>query len=174
MSHIVKLPPAAEQFKKTPRRVRKTLISPEGEPYEVEVLATVGEGEAATVDRYGDVLSRSKADPRANKDALPTLERHLAAKGEWGVGCPAGCGRFWALKVGDDGAFTPADSAAYAPVEGVYEDKPEPFPDEDDREEEKPPTEVKTRNGYLDWRPQPDGSILLVCDRCGAEIRLDP
>lgn len=83
------------------------------------------------------------------------LEQELrdwaARQGRWGLGCPAGCGRFWEFKPTSDlEGFEPVDPAA---KEGV--------------DEKGNPT-----NGYLNWSPQPDGSVKFRCDRCGAEITL--
>ena len=33
-------------------------------------------------------------------------------------------------------------------------------------------TEVPINRGYLNWTPQPDGSVVFTCDRCGGKIRL--
>jgi len=71
--------------------------------------------------------------------------------GHWGLGCPHGCGRHWEFKPTEDlTSFEPADPAA---MKGV--------------DEEGNPT-----RGYLNWQPQPDGTIRFVCDRCGNIVEL--
>ncbi len=92
----------------------------------------------------------------------------------WGLGCPAGCGRFWEFtgdavdmveetdadgvkrkwprsKVGSH--FKPLDPEAYS---GVDKDG-------------------KPTNGYLNFRPDPAAPSnvkMFTCDRCGSEVRL--
>jgi len=109
MTHVVKLPDAAEQYRKTPRLIKKLPEEWEGGEAR-EVYAVVGEGEEATIDRYGDVLTRAEEDPKANPRALPVLEDFLKAKGEWGLGCPACMGAEFIRFRTDGEKWTPEDA----------------------------------------------------------------
>jgi hypothetical protein len=74
------------------------------------------------------------------------LER-VTQEGRWGLGCPAGCGRFWTFKPHDTYGFIFCDPAAYI---GIDEDG-------------------KPTHGYL----QVDmATRSFTCDRCGAIITL--
>ena len=68
-------------------------------------------------------------------------------EGRWGLGCPAGCGRFWAFKPHDTYGFIFCDPAAYSGVD-----------------EEGQPT-----HGYLQVDPV---TRSFTCDRCGASVML--
>jgi hypothetical protein len=85
-----------------------------------------------------------------------TLEEELRSwavkEGRWGLGCPNNCGRFWTFKPTEDlKGFEPEDPAAKNP----YTDR-----------------NGDTHNGYLEWTPQSDGSVIFKCDNCKAEIKL--
>jgi hypothetical protein len=88
-----------------------------------------------------------------DEQALEEEFRSWAVKqGRWGLGCPNNCGRFWTFKSTDDlKGFEPEDPAAKNP----YTDR-----------------DGNMHNGYLEWIPQPDGSVIFKCDNCGAEIKL--
>ncbi len=104
MVNTIKLPDPTEQFKKTPRMINK--IMEWGDTVEVE--AVMGEGENSRSDRYGDVYTRSEADPKANKAALPALLKHLRGKGRLGIGCPCCRGREFYWLDTDGAKWTPA------------------------------------------------------------------
>jgi hypothetical protein len=71
----------------------------------------------------------------------------VKAEGRWGLGCPAGCGRFWAFQPHETYGFIFCDPAAYSGVDEAGQ-----------------PT-----HGYL----QVDvATRSFTCDRCGAIITL--
>jgi hypothetical protein len=91
-----------------------------------------------------------------NADDESTLEEEFRSwavkEGRWGLGCPNNCGRFWTFKPTEDlTSFEPEDPAAKNP----YTDR-----------------NGNMHNGYLEWTPQSDGSVIFKCDNCGAEIKL--
>ena len=98
-------------------------------------------------------LYKGKVESNAEDEVALENEFKLWAKsqGRWGLGCPNNCGRYWEFKPTEDlTGFEPVDPAAKTPFQ----------------------TESGVKNGYLDWNPQMDGSIVFKCDRCGAEVKL--
>jgi hypothetical protein len=74
-------------------------------------------------------------------------QEHVIREGRWGLGCPAGCGRYWELKPHSKHGFIFCDQAAYSGLD-----------------EEGTPT-----RGYLSVDFE---NRAFTCDRCGAAITL--
>lgn len=103
----------------------------------------------ALIETYKGKVESNPEDESALEEELG---RWAVKEGRWGLGCPNGCGRFWWLKPTEDlKGFEPEDPAAKTQ-----------FTDE----------EGNVHGNYLKWTPQPDGSIIFKCDKCGAEIKL--
>lgn len=200
MAVEVKIPDPARQYEKTPaRRVKVEQVEdPEtGETQTVKRWVTwmEGKGDSATIVKLDELIGRvpvqaaplvswmdlyqqasgepyvgtssAKAvcaalldlygEPAKDYDGvtLTVLKARLVTVlkrlGRWGLGCPHACGRFWEFKPTEN--FSGLDPSDPVASQGV--------------DEEGSPT-----NGYLNWRPQPDGSTLFACDRCGGEVKL--
>jgi hypothetical protein len=102
------------------------------------------------------LIGMYKGKVKSNPEDEQALEEEFRSwavrEGRWGLGCPNNCGRFWTFKPTEDlKGFEPEDPVAKNP----YTDR-----------------DGNTHNGYLEWTPQPDGSVIFKCDNCGAEIKL--
>jgi hypothetical protein len=115
--------------------------------------------EIVTVSRsliLKSLIRTYKGTVESTTDDESTLEEEFRSwavrEGRWGLGCPNNCGRFWTFKPTEDlKGFEPEDPAAKTP----YTDR-----------------EGNVYNGYLEWTPQSDGSVIFKCDNCRAEIKL--
>lgn len=101
--------------------------------------------------------------------------------GEWGLGCPAGCGRHWAFAV-KNGSLRFSDPAAYTGPQAEILDEwavtdPETGVTTHYYEirhwegEVRVVTEVPVNQGYLHVDPV---ARRFTCDRCGASIQVVP
>ncbi len=88
---------------------------------------------------------------KTTEDFEAEIEDYAVRQGRWSLGCPYNCGRSWTFKPTDDlTGFEPEDPAA---MKG-FDEKGNPT------------------KGYLSWQPQPDGSVIFTCDRCGGIVEL--
>lgn len=84
---------------------------------------------------------------------LTQLSELIVRQGRWGLGCPYRCGRCWEFQPNADlSKFEPVDPPASSGQD----------------------VEGKPTKGYLQWQPQPDGSVKFICDNCGGDITLGP
>ena len=99
--------------------------------------------------------------------------------GEWGLGCPNGCGRYWAFKVAG-GKFTFKDQATWTGMQAEVLDEWDDTNPETGATTQyysirhwegdvQIVTKVPVNRGYLDAYPQEQ---RFTCDRCGATITL--
>lgn len=183
-------PKPSEQYRKTPMvKVNKVVgVDPDtGDPISIPQYQVIGGGDAERIKTYGDVSDGAKQSRVKLKDegklteeqdvsAGEALDSHLASKSEWGVGCPSGCGRFWAFKSTPDGlSMVPSDPAAYTGDNQMWlPDSEEDYTLTEDDDEDYPEVEENplVGSGYLQWQPQEDGSVKFICDKCGAEVHL--
>jgi hypothetical protein len=79
------------------------------------------------------------------------VEYEMGGAPVWGLGCPAGCGRFWEF-IAENDHYRPVDSVAYSGI--------------DDK--------GRATKGYLNYRTDPTSPSvrMFTCDRCGSEVRL--
>ena len=107
------------------------------------------------------------------------LARLRSDVGEWGLGCPGGCGRFWAFEV-KNGRLVFADAAAYTgPQAEVLDEWDVTIPETGETihyyeirhwsGEVQVVTEVPVNRGYLDVDV---AARAFTCDRCGARIQV--
>ena len=93
---------------------------------DTKVQLVAGAGETAKIIKYGE-LEKHLADAKLTaSDAMAgvpvaSVEAEIDVKepvkyGEWGLGCPSACGRFFEMRVNDtlDG-YVPKDSVAWTP-----------------------------------------------------------
>jgi hypothetical protein len=144
-----------------------------GEPYE-GTQSKKGVLKAVLVFWFGFDQDLTMSEMKAW--ALNHLKNNV---GEWGLGCPNGCGRYWAFKV-VGGKFMFKDRAAWTGTQAEVLDE------WDDTNPETGATthyyrirhwegdvqivtEVPMNRGYLEAYPQEQ---RFTCDRCGATITL--
>jgi hypothetical protein len=108
--------------------------------------------------------------------ALSHIENN---EGEWGIGCPTRCGRYWTLEV-KNGRFRFKDKWAYTgPQAEVLREWDEYNYGTKDlthfylilhwEKDERIVTEVPVNRGYLNVDPQ---TLSFACDKCGASIQV--
>jgi len=195
--------PLPMTMQKTGRKVKDEQGVDTAEDERALRYVTVGVGDAQRIQTYGRVWDAAKASREVNvaegkqsREAADSAEEILtgsfAMKGEWGLGCPhcpdhpeypGAWTAFW-FRVNDEGTgYVPRDDSDWKPTSLAVI---ETLSAEDDPEgvarylvETRPGvlewvTEVPVTYGHLNWRPQPDGSVLFTCPRCGGEVRLEP
>jgi hypothetical protein len=170
MSYDVTEPDPATQYRKTPAWVRvfKTVYDVQGNPTKIALRDFVENHTLAELrEVYQRITGEAYAGASSKKGVLKSLLAfwfgfdqdltvdemkawaldRVKAEGRWGLGCPAGCGRFWAFQPHETYGFIFCDPAAYSGVDEAGQ-----------------PT-----HGYL----QVDvATRSFTCDRCGAIITL--
>jgi hypothetical protein len=174
---------------------------------DTKVQLVAGVGKTAKIVKYGE-LEKHLADAKLTaSDAMAgvpvaSVEAEIDVKepvkyGEWGLGCPSACGRFFEMKVNDtqDG-YVPKDSVAWTPTIPKVLETTEVDVSKYEYDEEgkllNPDVEKVMKKlylveyddgatewvdtppityGYLDWRSG-KGITTFHCDRCGEKITL--
>jgi len=134
-----------------------------------------GEGESARIKSWGDLIEEVKKRA-STEEAVQVFIRHAIKNARWGLGCPAGCGRFWWFKpTGDQKGWEPVDvPARKGEVMPLWSEREGYFVNPWTGEPVEDPFEPVSRRGYLDWEPVASGTAIFRCDRCGSRILLKP
>jgi len=110
---------------------------------------------AGVIELYIRKVGPDEYDASSSSDFEKEIEDFAVRQGRWGLGCPHLCGRFWTFKPRDDlTGWVPEDIFAFKG----------PVTDEEGN--------ILHERGYLNWQPQPDGSVKFICDQCNGEVIL--